>query len=1013
MATSTPQVQILVDWANNPVGTSAIAGNNFTDISQYVRLDTPLNITRGRQDNISTVQAGRCVFTVDNSSGRFTPGNTGSPYYPGVLIGRRVQVNVKDELGVYHTRFDGQIAEYNVDPKITGFETLVQITCSDVIAYLNRLPQFSCWTVQESNIWAKPALQYVMNEPTGSQGIHDSSGNNGPTLAPYLYTNGPIYQGNAPYLINPTITYGSGNNPAEGAVEPTSSTGGINPNTSPVSSPLSSVGFGATMSGAPGGTPCGSSAQFQGRLPFSLTVGTNAFTVLGWLWPNPALTNSASGAINYNMQALCLSNTRTGAMLSLLGNTGGSATWGYYVAWYTNYLKYGGAGTSLGLTIPLTAFNGPVMVAMVINGTTASMYLGGNIYGSGEVLYGPANVTVPSGTAFNFLSIGGPIGGGDGWLGNISNVCVYQSALSSTYLTDIAIYGAHGPLGAGTGQAISRITTNPGYSNLPPYWCGTTDNGLSIADYVDITGANATTVLQNLSSVEKGLYYANAAGQICFGDRSRRMSAPAPAVTLPSGSYNVDIKPKWNDQGMFNYESLQNVRGGMGVVAQNPTSIGQYGFYANGSPQSPQTAPYYTWNGGYFQRQVAAPGTVQLVNVYNNQNIQDSASWDVNTLGQPAMKLASLTIDILKNTPGHNEYVAPSVLYGLEINQPVVLSQNLAWWPNSADVSELFIEGVSETYSTVDAFVTFYTSPAYQARAWQPGSAAYGQLDVSARVGISNLGSLQVENPNSLPAPPTYSATMNYARTPWTFACSGTPTNKTYFIATNAQAAQITPGDKLTDTLNAGTTFTVISVGPPSSGFNNITVTPTAAVVMGSTDTVTQVVNGFVGATDQRGISSNLQAIQSPVLLYVQQTVNATSLPNATNTYIVWDASVIDTVQAMNQYTNGATSCLITLQGWYEIYLTVNWANTTSAGDRRIWIVQNQTSNLRQLAPAETRGTGGAPTGLTTSAVIYCNVGDAIAARAWQNSGAALSTSLTKGGSHMSLRYLGNGTARN
>jgi hypothetical protein len=79
--------------------------------------------------------------------------------------------------------------------------------------------------------------------------------------------------------------------------------------------------------------------------------------------------------------------------------------------------------------------------------------------------------------------------------------------------------------------------------------------------------------------------------------------------------------------------------------------------------------------------------------------------------------------------------------------------------------------------------------------------------------------------------------------TPWSFACNGTPLDPTYFIASTAQVAgppAIQVGDKFRDTLNSGQRV-VRAISPPSSGFCNVSFLPMAAVVMGSTDTVTQV----------------------------------------------------------------------------------------------------------------------------------------------------------------------------
>jgi hypothetical protein len=92
-------------------------------------------------------------------------------------------------------------------------------------------------------------------------------------------------------------------------------------------------------------------------------------------------------------------------------------------------------------------------------------------------------------------------------------------------------------------------------------------------------------------------------------------------------------------------------------------------------------------------------------------------------------------------------------------------------------------------------------------------------------------------------------STVTAGSTPWGFACNGTPLDPTYFIASNAQAAGPPPvsvGDKFNDTLNPGKTFTVTAISPPSAGFNNVSFQPMAGTVMGSTDTVRQILaSGF------------------------------------------------------------------------------------------------------------------------------------------------------------------------
>lgn len=942
MTSALPDIQVLVDWLNNPIGASANAGANFTDISVYVKVSAGVNITRGRQDNISVVQPSRCTFTVHNDDGRFTPGSTGSPYAPGVVIGRRVQVNVKDQLGTYHTRFDGMIAEYDVNDTATGKDTTVQIICTDVLSFLNRYSQFSCWTAQELAFQGgTPAFQYLMNEDSSAGALRDATGNNQP-LAYATYDNPPFAAqstSNA-YWDKPAANFQGGNSPVEGGVDPLSfdSTQGYGfPISSPIKSPLPSVQFSQTLeNGAAGGHSTGAaSAQFQGPLSNPITVnGSNAFTLIGWVWTG----DSVSVTTVYNpFEAICLSNTRTGSMLAIGGDdSGGDLT--YRCRYYANYLTASPSSVTTGGTDTGThwTLGAPLMVAVVVNGTNANFYVGGNVYKLGQSFFtGPTTITIPSGTVFNYLSIGGPIGGGNGWVGNISLVTCFNSALNTTQLQTIAQFGSVGSEGQATGTVFHRAAFD--YTGVPSYWTGTVDTGLSTCDYTDITSASPSTVLQAVQAVENGLMFVDASGRLNFHDRSRRMGANTSPVTLPAGSYNPGIAPKINDQYLNNYASYQNERGGTGIVAQNAQSVARYGVYPNGSLESPQQAPYVTFSYTAKVLEANTPSTYGSYDLYSVRNVQDAANWDVNTLGEPTLKLAALTVDRLGNTSGQDEYVTPSSLYGIEIDSSVVIGQNLPWWPNSPMSSELFIEGVNETYSTTEATVSFYTTPAFQCRAWIPGNSSYGQLDVSARVGISKTGTLTGDS-FLWPPVPSYGSSMN---------------------------------------LGAGAA-------------------------------------GFIGATDQAGISENLQRMVTPPLLFVTQKTTTQSFGFfGAAQFIVWDNLLLDTMSGFNLDSEGGIAYTVMVSGWYEIYATVVFASSSGTNYTAL-ITHNQTHqpNLRELAPVSARGPSTGDLAVTTSAVAYCYAGDNLSVSAFTDSG-TWSTSVSNGGSSLSLRYLGRGPNRN
>ncbi|MFE7927782.1 LamG-like jellyroll fold domain-containing protein [Streptomyces sp. NPDC057456] len=67
----------------------------WTDISTFVDVEKQgVSITRGASDELSETQPGNASLWLDNSDGRFTPGNSASPYYPFVRRNAPVRVAV-------------------------------------------------------------------------------------------------------------------------------------------------------------------------------------------------------------------------------------------------------------------------------------------------------------------------------------------------------------------------------------------------------------------------------------------------------------------------------------------------------------------------------------------------------------------------------------------------------------------------------------------------------------------------------------------------------------------------------------------------------------------------------------------------------------------------------------------------------------------------------------------------------------------------------------------------------
>lgn len=66
----------------------------WTEVSSFVSTPQKVTITRGASDELAETQPGTASLALDNSDGRFTPGNAASPYYPFVRRNTPVRIAV-------------------------------------------------------------------------------------------------------------------------------------------------------------------------------------------------------------------------------------------------------------------------------------------------------------------------------------------------------------------------------------------------------------------------------------------------------------------------------------------------------------------------------------------------------------------------------------------------------------------------------------------------------------------------------------------------------------------------------------------------------------------------------------------------------------------------------------------------------------------------------------------------------------------------------------------------------
>jgi hypothetical protein len=122
---------------NDPLATPTWAA----DITSYVR---SWSTQRGTQRELQRVEAGTASIVLDNRSGRFTPMNTSSPYYPNLLPMRRIRIRATWN-SVTYPIFQGHVEAWpatfpgGVDQVVTlslvdGFKVLSLATISSALS---------------------------------------------------------------------------------------------------------------------------------------------------------------------------------------------------------------------------------------------------------------------------------------------------------------------------------------------------------------------------------------------------------------------------------------------------------------------------------------------------------------------------------------------------------------------------------------------------------------------------------------------------------------------------------------------------------------------------------------------------------------------------------------------------------------------------------------------------------------------------------------------------------------
>ena len=110
----------------------------WVDITEDVYLRTPITVTRGRADEAARVDPSKCVVTINNRAGKYSPKRPSSPYFG--LIGRNtpLRVTATTPAGATSVRFVGEVSAWPSRWDVSGADVWVPIEAAGVMRRLSQ-----------------------------------------------------------------------------------------------------------------------------------------------------------------------------------------------------------------------------------------------------------------------------------------------------------------------------------------------------------------------------------------------------------------------------------------------------------------------------------------------------------------------------------------------------------------------------------------------------------------------------------------------------------------------------------------------------------------------------------------------------------------------------------------------------------------------------------------------------------------------------------------------------------
>ncbi|MGW3346803.1 hypothetical protein ACWDA3_26120 [Nonomuraea rubra] len=98
---------------------------SWTDVTDRSYVRNEVTVSRGRSDEGTSTDPGKCTATLNNRGGRFSPRNPSGPYYG--QIGRNTPIRVSVQTGDAYLYLDGQTSDQMTTPDASGLDIVGDI----------------------------------------------------------------------------------------------------------------------------------------------------------------------------------------------------------------------------------------------------------------------------------------------------------------------------------------------------------------------------------------------------------------------------------------------------------------------------------------------------------------------------------------------------------------------------------------------------------------------------------------------------------------------------------------------------------------------------------------------------------------------------------------------------------------------------------------------------------------------------------------------------------------------